>query len=96
MERKTVTFEEAVKLLPAGERIHTFRQAGPMMLGADHTREGLLAALKAAPAIEITGPGAQAMKHGLAIHDDHGVLFIEAGNADESGLAPQSNPLTQE
>jgi hypothetical protein len=83
-DKKTLSFDEAVKLLPAGATVHTFRQAGPMMLGADHTREGLLAAMKAAPEIQVTGPSAQAMKHGLAIEDDTGWLFIESANAEPS------------
>ena len=82
-DKKTLAFDEAVKLLPEGETVHTFRQAGAMMLGADHLREKLLAAMQAAPEIHVTGPSAQAMKHGLAIHDDTGWLFIEAASADQ-------------
>lgn len=81
-EKKTLPFDEAVKLLPPGETVHTFRQSGWMMLGADHQRDKLLEAMKAAPEIQVTGPSAQAMKHGLAIHDDTGWLFIEAANAE--------------
>ena len=80
-EPTTLPFDEAVKLLPKGPTVHTFRQAGLMMLGADHERDTLLEAMKAAPEILITGPSAQAMKHGLAIRDDTGVLFIEAASA---------------
>lgn len=83
-DKKTVTFDQAVKLLPEGDTIHTFRQADWMLLGADHSRKRLLEAMKAAPEIHVTGEQAQAMKHGLAIHDEHGWLFIEAANADET------------
>lgn len=83
-DKKIVSFEEAVKLLPTTERVHTFRQAGMAILGADHDRERLLSAMKAAPEIQVTGPAAQAVKHGLAIHDKSGWLLIEAANAEPS------------
>ena len=77
MTTQTIAFDDAVKLLPEGEFIHTFRQAGHALLGAGHDRESLLAAMRAAESIEVTGPAAQAMDHGLALFDEHGVLFIE-------------------
>jgi hypothetical protein len=73
-----LSYEEACRRLPDGERIHTFRQAGPVLLGADWPRERVLGALLFAPDIEEAGPAAQSMRHGLAIFDEHGALFIEA------------------
>ena len=37
--------------------------------------------MRAAPCIEVTGPQAQAMNHGLAIRDENGFLFIETAKA---------------
>lgn len=79
-DKELVTLEEAVRRLPDGDMVHTFRQAGQALLGADHERDRLIDAMKNAPQIEVTGPQAQAMGHGLAILDDHGWLFIETAN----------------
>lgn len=78
-EKIYVTIEQAITALPEGKYVHTFRQAGFALLGCDWEREDLITALRAAPAIEVTGPTAQGMKHGLAIYDDVGPdpLFIE-------------------
>lgn len=66
----------AIKRLPAGDRIHTFRQSGPMMIGADWARADILKLFEKHVIYE-TGPKAQGMNHGLAIIDDIGALFIE-------------------
>ena len=76
-DKEIVSFEDAVKRLPDGPHIHTFRQAGPMLLGADHARESLIADMRAAKVIEVTGGRARAMNHGLALQDEHGFLFIQ-------------------
>lgn len=81
-EQVVITYEEAIALLPAGDKIHTFRQAGPMLLGADHDRGALLSAMLAAPEIQVTGAVAQSMNHGLAIQDDIGWLFIATIECD--------------
>ena len=77
-DRTTITLDEAIPLLPQGQDIHTFRQAGFALIGADHERERLIQAMREAPSIEVTGEQAQSMGHGLAIKDAHGWLFIEA------------------
>lgn len=82
--RKLIDYEDAVAMLSDAlpDRVHTFRQAGRFALGADWPREAILAALKAAAEIEIAGPEATAMGHGLVIHDDRGALFIATTKAD--------------
>lgn len=82
-----LSFDEAVKLLPDGDNIHTFRnpQAG-LMFGADWDRAALLDAMRASSEIQVTGPAAQAAGHGLAINSG-GLLFIEAANYDATGEA---------
>lgn len=72
-----MTYDEAIKYLPDGPQIHTFRNsAAGLLLGADWEREDLLATMRKY-AVLPTGPGARAMRHGLALRDDQGVLFIE-------------------
>ncbi|MBU2052541.1 hypothetical protein KKH13_05030 [Patescibacteria group bacterium] len=71
----TVKYSEAIKLLPRG-RVHTFRQSGSMLIGADWERKHILNAMRKAKEILITGKQAQAMNHGLAIEDKNGLLFI--------------------
>ena len=74
---ETIDYAEAVTRLPEGNTIHTFRQNRVALLGAGWPRKKLLAALKAAKEIHVTGEGAQAMHHGIAIQDKRGTLFIE-------------------
>ena len=74
-EKVFLTFEEAVKRLPDGDQIHTYRQSGPMLLGADWDREELLDLLRKST-IEESGENATRMSHGLVVNDD-GYLFIE-------------------
>ena len=78
----SLTFDEAVKLLPEGDSIHTFRNPGAgMLIGADWDRAELLDAMRKSSDIQVTGKGAQAMGHGLVINSG-GLLFIEAANYD--------------
>lgn len=76
-DRRLLTFAEAEALLPAGETVHTFRSGRGLMLGADWDKRSVLEALNKAETIDVSGPVAQAMNHGLAINDEHGWLFIE-------------------
>lgn len=75
--RELITLDEAIKRLPTGAMVHTFRQGGPCLIGADHERDRLIEAMRNASEIEATGPQAQSLGHGLAICDEHGWLFIE-------------------
>lgn len=78
-EEKLLTFENAIKFLPEGEHIHTFMQGGLALIGCDHSRESLIETLKNAKEIHVSGPSAQAMKHGLAVFetDESEPLFVE-------------------
>lgn len=77
-KKEFISFEQAVKMLPDKERIHTFRSAGPCLLGADHDRVGLIETMKRfQDKIELSGKVATEMSHGLALIDDKGPLFIE-------------------
>lgn len=78
----TMTYEEAVAMLPEGEYVHTFRGGGFVMLGADWSRDEVIKALRDAPEIRRAGEVATAMHHPIAINHD-GWIFIEAKRAEQ-------------
>ena len=73
-----LTYDEAVSLLPDGDTIHTFLDGGIALIGADWDRTAVLALLESTDRREVTGPQAQAVKHGLAAFRDGVPVFIEA------------------
>lgn len=82
-EPEILTYEEAVALLPDGDSIHTFLDGGIAIIGADWERTAVLALLReAGPQIEVTGPAAQSVGHGLAAYRADGTpVFIETRKA---------------
>ena len=77
-KREFISFEQAIKMLPDKEFIHTFRSVGPVLLGADHDRVSLIETMKKfQDKIELSGKNATAMGHGIILTDDGGPLFIE-------------------
>lgn len=80
MEKKEfISFERAVEKLSDKEFIHTFRSVGPISLGANIDRVGLIETMKEfQDTLEIAGENARLMGHGLVLTDDKGPLFIEA------------------
>lgn len=77
-KKEFISFEQAVKMLPDEERIHTFRSVGPVILGADHDKVGLIETMKEyQDKIELSGKNATAMGHGIVLTDDKGPLFVE-------------------
>lgn len=80
-ERVPLTTEEAIRRLPDREMIHTIREAGPFILGADCPREKVLARIEKFE-VEESGPRASASGHGLCLKDEIGWLFIEANDED--------------
>lgn len=74
-ERVFLTAEEALAMLPDGEYIHTFRGGNGMMIGADWTREQIVAAIRETDHRELAGALATAMGHGLVIRSN-GTLFV--------------------
>jgi hypothetical protein len=73
-----LTYDEAVALLPDGDRIHTFVNPAGILVGADWDRGDVLALLRDTDRREVTGPAAQAFGHGLAAMHDGRPVFIEA------------------
>lgn len=77
-DKRFITEQEAISLLNDGEDIHTFRNGGNMLIGADHSRKGLLKTIKKyQTTLQIGGEMCRKMKHGLILEDEVGYLFIE-------------------
>ena len=81
-ERRYITADEAITLLPEKEYIHTFYNTPPILCGADWDKQEVIDKLKAADKIEIAGETARNMDHGLAVYNDDikmqsEVLFVE-------------------
>ena len=74
-ERVVLTPEQAEAMLPDEPYIHTFRQAGMVLIGADWSRKSILDAIQK-HRCELAGPAATAMNHGLVIFDGE-MLFVE-------------------
>lgn len=75
-ERRVLTKEEIFAKLPDGEYIHTFRQPGLTLIGANWERRSILKAINKYP-FELTGEQATGMGHGMAFCDEHGWVFVQ-------------------
>lgn len=75
-DKKELTFDEAVAMLPDGDYVHTFRNPGGMLVGADWKREKILEALKAGSP-ELSGDRATRMNHGIHMIHNGSPLFIQ-------------------
>ena len=82
-EPQPLSYDEAVALLPDGDTVHTFLSSSVALIGADWSRADILALLReAGHEIEVTGPAAQSMGHGLAAYRADGTpVFIETRKA---------------
>lgn len=84
-ERRVVPLDEAITRIGEAENIHTFMDAPFGLIGADHERGGLIAAMRK-HGVEKSGPGASQMGHTLVIvkypvsRDRTTPLFIEASS----------------
>lgn len=75
-ERHVLTKEEALKMLPDRDYIHTFRNSGITLIGADWSKEEMLKAIEKYE-FELTGEQATNMEHGMAFKDELGWVFVE-------------------
>lgn len=83
--RVFLTAEQALTTLPDGDRVHTFKNPAPSVLvGADWDRPDVEAAIRAADKIEIAGPMARGMGHGLVLYHRAGLTYVAT---DESRLS---------
>lgn len=81
-EKRYITYEEAVSLLPDNEFVHTFYNGAFGLLGADWGKEEILDKLRKSDVIELTGDVARSMGHGMCAYNNdtkwHSeILFIE-------------------
>lgn len=92
--RRFINADEAISLLPDGDEIHTTIQGGMMFIGADWSREDIIDKIQKSERIEIAGPNARAMGHGLALYDKNAkyqsdILFVETDKAKLDAFDPQ-------
>ena len=75
-EREPLTEEQAIAMLPDGDTVHTFRQAGYILIGADWDGADVVQHIRDYGA-ELSGDNATSMGHGIVIIDSQGPLFVE-------------------
>ena len=75
-ERQTLDLDSAVKMLPDSETIHTFVNVGPMLIGADWSRERVIETFEM-HSPELSGEQATAMGHGIVVWDGERHVFFE-------------------
>lgn len=80
--KKYITAEQAIGILPDGDKIHTFYNPGFGLIGADWDRAAIIDKLQKSDHLEFTGPAAKGMGHGLCAYNDSAkyqseILFIE-------------------
>lgn len=86
-ERVELTVDQALSMLPEGDTIHTFRNPGGMMLGADWSRAAIEEEILRADRRELTGGMAQSMGHGLVLFPkgatyQRDLLFVETRRSE--------------
>ena len=92
-KKNFISDDEAIALLPEGEYIHTFRESGLALIGADWLREEIIELIRKSDCLELTGEGARSMYHGLAIYDHDAkmqsdILFVETDMEKLQALDP--------
>ena len=84
-----ITTEQAISVLPDGDTVHTFYNPGFGLVGADWSKEDITDKLRRSDIIELTGPAARGMGHGICAYNkdtkcESDILFVET---DEERLA---------
>lgn len=79
--KKYITAEQAIGILPDSDKIHTFYNPGFGLIGANWDRAEIIDKLQKSAHLELTGPTAKGMGHGLCAYNDSKyqskILFIE-------------------
>jgi hypothetical protein len=96
-----LTKEQAVSVLPDGETIHTFLNPGFGLVGADWERDDILDKIEKSDIVELTGPGARGMGHGICAYNkgtkwQSEILFIETDEKKLSALEKELGCDTNE
>ena len=86
-----ITAEQAISVLPDGDSVHTFYNSEFGLIGADWGKEDITEKLRRSDIIDLTGPGARGMGHGICAYNKDAkyqsdVLFIETDEARVSAL----------
>ena len=86
-----ITTEQAISVLPDGDTVHTFYNPGFGLVGADWSKEDITDKLRRSDIIELTGPAARGMNHGMCVYSkgakyQSDILFIETDEARVSAL----------
>ena len=89
--RTYITIEQAISVLPDGDTVHTFYNPGFGLVGADWSKEDITDKLRSSDIIELTGPSARGMGHGICAYSKDAkyqsdILFIETDEARASAL----------
>lgn len=90
-----ITAEQAISVLPDGDTVHTFYNPGFGLVGADWSKEDITNKLRRSDIIELTGPAARGMGHGMCVYSkdtkwQSDILFIET---DEERVAALEKEL---
>ena len=75
MSDEIISKENALKMLPAGDTVHTFRNGGNILLGAEWDKKDILNLFDKFE-IVLAGENAKALNHRLAVNDGSWI-FIE-------------------
>ena len=73
-DRVKLSREEVDKMLEDGERVHTYKQAGPALIGCDWERDKILELVEKNGA-ELAGDVATNMNHGVVVYDGDVPMF---------------------
>lgn len=90
-----ITIEQAISVLPDGDAVHTFYNPGFGLVGADWSKEDIMDKLRRSDIIELTGPAARGMGHGMCVYNkdtkwQSDILFVET---DEERVAALEKEL---
>lgn len=93
-----ITTEQAISVLPDGDTVHTFYNPGFGLIGADWSKEDITDKLRGIDIIELTGPGARGMSHGICAYNKDAkyqsdILFIETDEARLTTLEKEMEVL---
>ena len=92
MEKIFLTEQQAIELLPEGEQIHTFLNFPMALIGGDWDRDEVVDKIRRSDYREVSGSGARALKHGLAVYNNGAtvmdVVFIETNSEILDALYP--------
>lgn len=87
-ERTILSKEDAIKMLPDGENIHTFRNSTMMLIGADWSRDDIMRSIGFQDCLELLLPLVEACNHIQSCNKND-------GNAPKDNQGPHSRAYWQ-